>query len=204
MFTIFDSGIGLASTAPVKPSKLSPSERLYRELQAHRDSQATILAKTKQAERLANTPLAGYVLQLVRDNESRQAEVMTRVAASLQDALSWSRSADALPVRGNGSERAEAIRQVQDLLALEQARAASARRLAKAYTDIGEGIEQALLESSAAVAESNAHLLKVWLRGFAERPATASTTGWQPAHRSNKAPNGRQVTASVDDETLAA
>jgi hypothetical protein len=175
MFTIFDSGIGPAATLQAAPSKPSLPERLYRDLQAHRDSQAAIMAKTRRAEGLAATPLAEYLLQMIGENETRQAEVLARMAASLRDALSWSRSADALPDRASGFERAETIKSMRELLRLEGARARSARRLAKAYTGIGGGLEQALLEASAMAGESNAHLLRTWLRSFKARTRGMTT-----------------------------
>jgi hypothetical protein len=205
LFSIFDSGVGVASATHAKQSKLSLSERLYRDLQAHRDRQAAIMAQTGRAQALASTPLAEYLLQIIGDNETRQAEVLGRMAASLQDALSWSYSARALPDRANGPERAETVKSMQELLRLEQARVRSARRLAKAYTGIGDGLEQALLEASATAAASNVSLLRLWLRNFkagTTRAAAPASSSWQSAMRSNR----RTETASDEGEspTLAA
>jgi len=186
---MFDTGTGPASMPQAKPSTLSPPERLQRDLQAHRDSQAVIMTKTRRAQGLATTALAGYLLQLIGDNETRQAEVLARMAASLHDALSWSHSAEALPDRTSGYERAETIKSVRELLRLELARTRSARRLAKAYTGIGGGLERALLEASATAAESNARLLRLWLRSCeagSRRTITLDSRGRQPAIRSEQ------------------
>ncbi|HLY65662.1 MAG TPA: hypothetical protein VKU60_09010 [Chloroflexota bacterium] len=177
MFTIFDGGIASAPIAPrPKASKLSHSERLHRDLEAHRDSQSAILAKARQAKELVRTPFAEFVLDRVADDESREAEVLRRIAASLHDALTWSHSPDALPDRGSEGEREQAIKLLQDMLRLEQGRARSARRLAKSYAGIGSGLEQALLERSATLAESNAGLLKLWLGNVKTATQTGSTT----------------------------
>jgi len=202
MFTIFDSDAGLALASEPKPKKESRSERLYRDLQSHRNSQAGIMAETKRAKDLAKTPLAEYLLQVVGENETRQAEVLGRLAASLRDALSWSHSAEALPDRASGPERAETIASVRDLLRLEQARARSARRLAKAYAGIGDGLEQTLLEASATVAESNARLLRAWVRNFTAgtvRATSRAGTNRRPSVHSEQDANGQSTTASDQD-----
>lgn len=165
MFNIFDAAADRSlPIATTKRSQPSPAERLYRDLQAHTDSQAAILAEISYASSWAASPLAEFLLRMVEDNETRELEVLKRMSISLKDALDWSYSAGALPDGSAASERAETVKSVKELLRLERQRARTTRRLAKAYAGIDGGLQQTLLELSAAAAENNCRLLQLLLR----------------------------------------
>jgi hypothetical protein len=193
MFTIFDpSTADLARARSQRRPKASPAETLYRELEAHRDSQAAILHETDRAAEWAATPLASYLLRLIRDSESAQAGVLDRMSASLRDALYWTSSAEGLPDGTDTAEREETVRSLRQLLKLERQRARTARRLAKAYAGIDGGLEQALLEASAAASESNSRLVQLMLKRF-----TATSQGVKVA-------SPRLPRATRDKQRLAA
>ena len=167
MFNIFetatDQPLPMSAGRRVQPS---PAERLFRDLETHRDSQAAILAETSRAAGWAATPLAEFLLGMVGDSETRDLEMLDRMTTSLRDALEWTYSAGALPEASIGTERSETIKSIKQLLRLERQRAQTTRRLAKAYAGIDGGLQQALLEVSAAAAESNSLLLQLMLRRF--------------------------------------
>ncbi|MFI5269969.1 MAG: hypothetical protein ACHQ7M_21535, partial [Chloroflexota bacterium] len=136
MYTIFETGFSdlePASSIKNDGAKPSQSERLYGDLQAHRSQHTAVLAETNRAAALAKEPLAKVLLRTVEDSETKQIELLDQMAASVGDALYWTHTPDALPLGAPGEERAEAIRCIHALLGLEQQRARSARRLAKAY-----------------------------------------------------------------------
>jgi hypothetical protein len=183
MFTIFKGGPAAASAdaLPRKHSELSTAERLYRDLQAHRERQAAVLEETDRAASLVATPLATFLLELVRESEARQLDVLDSMGASLRDALYWTYSPEALP-DVTGQERAAAIESIKRLARLERDRARSARRLSKKYNGIDGGLEQALLEASAASSDGNIKLLRLIverLEQTSEKPRIR--TEWQPA-----------------------
>ncbi|HLG70247.1 MAG TPA: hypothetical protein VK009_07470 [Chloroflexota bacterium] len=185
MISIFESGLAGAQPRVETPSraKRSPAERLYRELEAHRDQQAAVVAETQKALSLSASPLSKFLLELVEDGSSRDLAVLDRMSASLRDALYWTYSPEALPEATADRERAAAVEAIRKVLQLERGRARSARRLAKTYSNIDGGLERALLEASAASAEANVKLLQLLLDRAARRdkqPAQVSTV-WQPA-----------------------
>jgi hypothetical protein len=183
MFTIFKGGLAAApaEAMPRKRSELSTAERLYRALQAHRERQVAVLEETERASGLVATPLAKFLLSQVEDNQAKQLDVLDSMGASLRDALYWTYSPEALPDI-SGHERAAAIESIKQLLQLERDRARSARRLAKKYSGIDGGLEQALLESSAASSEANIKLLRLIVDRLEQTSeAPRIRTEWQPA-----------------------
>jgi hypothetical protein len=190
MLNLFENGVaGLPShVEPVKRGRRSPAERLYRELESHRDQQAAVVAETQRALNLSATPLAKFLLDIVEAGSSKDLEVLDRMTASLRDALYWTYSPDALPEASAEEERAAALLSIRTVLGMERDRARSARRLAKTYSNIDGGLERALLEASAAKAEANVRLLRLLL-DQAERRAeqrTPISTVWQPALRQRR------------------
>lgn len=204
MFTIFnESGMAASASSHARSgrrSEPSKAEHLYRDLQAHRDSQEVMLAEAGRAVRSARTPLAEFLLTTILDNETRQLQLLDQMVASLKDSLQWTHSADALPTAAIGSERAAAISSMAELLRLERRRARSARRLAKAFAGIDDGLERALLEASATASESNSRLLRVMLRRLESQPETIvlATAGWPAV--AQKAAAARRARGAGDDE----
>lgn len=197
MFTIFKGGVAMAPSEamPRKQSELSTAERLYRDLEAHRERQTAVLDETEHATTLVATPLAKFLLSMVEDNQAKQADLLDRMGASLRDALYWTYSAEALP-DVTGHERAAAIESVKTLIGLERDRARSAARLAKKYSGIDGGLEQALLEASAASSESNIKLLRLLVERLAQTSeAPRVRTEWQPALQERTLANAGQLHA---------
>src|SRR5260370_1375439 len=131
MYNIFEPGIselGVPSAPANERTELSQSERLYADLQAHREQHSAILAETKRAAGWAKTPLAAFLLQTIEQNDARQLRLLDSMSASVRDALYWTHTAEALPLGGAEAERAEAIESVKSLLRLEQERARTARK----------------------------------------------------------------------------
>jgi len=210
MYTLLDGGAGALSPSmakPRKPSEPSPAERLYREVQAHRETQAAILAEAKHAASWASSPLAAFLLGMIQESEIRQSNIVDRISSSLRDGLYWTHSSDALPDGTGGSERAETIKSVQKLSTLEQERARTARCLATAFSGIDGGLEQALLDASATVSESNSRLLKSMLRSFEAKPKGTTRTLTAREAAAQQALAGRPAAKPREDEdepTLAA
>src|SRR5581483_2282318 len=123
MFSIFETGFSDAATIDSVRPKQSDAERLLRDLEAHRDSQKALLASTKRALSYAKTPLAGYALGLIETNQLKQLRTLDRMIASLEDALYWRFSPDALPSLANVTERRETLAAIDELLVKEQEQA---------------------------------------------------------------------------------
>ena len=183
MFMTFRNGLNVApiEAMPRNGAELSTAERLYRDLASHRERQAKVLNATEQAKALVATPFARFLLGMVEDSQSKQLDLVDRMGASLRDALYWTYSAEALP-ESTGQERASAIESVKKLIKLERERASGARRLAKKYSGIDGGLEQALLEASAGASESHIKLLRLVVKRLGQTAeVTRIPTEWQPA-----------------------
>lgn len=183
MFTIYESGVGSRTSTPRKRSSLAPAEQLHRDVQAHRMHERAALTEIERATDLAATPASKFILGLLEDSTSRQLAVVERMDASLNDALHWTRSANALPDLTVDRERHEAVQAIKGLLKLERERARSARRLAKKYADIDGGFERALVEVEADSSEGNVRLLRLLLDRFARPKGAAVESIWRPALR---------------------
>jgi hypothetical protein len=197
MFTMFKGGAAVApaDAMPRKRGELSTAERLYRDLQAHRERQTAVLDETERAAGLVATPLAKYLVGMVEDNQAKQLEVVDAMDASLRDALYWTYSPEALP-DVTGRERAAAIESLKKIIKLERDRARSARRLAKKYSGIDGGLEQALLEASAESSDSNIKLLRLIVNRLQETSeGPRVSTEWQPALQERTIAAPRQLPA---------
>ena len=166
MLTIFESQRGEMLPGQVsRRAQPSLAERLYSDVHAHRRDVSALVAEANSAVTTAATPLAQQMIGHIADEEARQLDLLDRMAATLRDALEWSRSPSALP-SGAGVERAETIESIKTLLRLERERARAARNLAKAYAGIDGGLERALMEGSVATSESNRRILEFLLRSL--------------------------------------
>ena len=163
-------------------TRFSPAEQLYRDLQAHHERQTALLRETTNAIGLARTPLVSFVLGQVEDSGARQLKLLDRMGSSLQDALNWTFSPDALPDGAIEQERAAAIESLQKVLQFERESGRSARRLAKAYATINGGLERALLEASAASSDRNVRLLRMLIDRLAgvTRQTPGASISWAP------------------------
>src|SRR5579859_4602138 len=111
MLSIFETAI---ATAPQKPaqrkgSQVSPAEKLYRDLQAHRTREDALLSKSDRARELAAAPLTRFVLDLVGDSQAKQLALVDRMTSSLHDALYWTYSPGSLPDATTEIEREAAV-----------------------------------------------------------------------------------------------
>ena len=188
MFTIYETGIAdvVPAQLPERKSKASDAERLHRALVGFRDSTAAAQVETKRAQEWASSPLASYLLKGIDGQQARQLTTVDQIVTSLEDALHWTYSEHGLPPVAGSAERAEALGSIARLAKLEVSRAKQARRLAKSYKGIDGGLEQALLEASAATSDSNAMLLKFALKALKAESGEARQLTGKPQPRTEE------------------
>jgi rubrerythrin len=142
-------------------------ELLLRTMEQHIRGEAGALV---QYERLAQVsdPIVSLVMQLILEDEQRHHALLERIAATLRDALNWTRSADAfpstMPTEGVAPELASLAR---TLIKEEQDGARALRELAARERGIDGGLDSALLEMMALDSEKHARLLQFVQRRLA-------------------------------------
>ena len=193
MMRMLESTMGaqVASREGAKRAEPAPFERLYRDLEVHRSSQAAILGQARLAANSMRSPLSRFLLRLVVENKASQQRILDRLTATLGDALNWTHSSNALPTGNEGEqESAETLKLDEDLLRLESQANKSASQLAKGYAGLAGGIDQVLLRSVAADSDNNSRLLRLVLRtaaaesfGRGEAEDGAATGSASPAER---------------------
>jgi rubrerythrin len=153
----------------------SPLDRLLAAFERHIVAEAdTVTAYRALADTTAD-PVVALLMQQVVEDEDRHHGLLRSMAARLRDALHWTHSPDALPVRGTAPE-AEAgalLAPIREFARQEHEGARQARELAKEQAGLYDGLFTLLLETMAADSEKHERILSYIARRTQEHLADA-------------------------------
>ena len=142
-------------------------ELLLQKIEQHIRGEAGALVQYECLAQVSE-PIVSLVMLLILADERRHHALLERIAATLRDALYWTRSADALPstlpTEGVAPELASLAR---TLIKDEQDGARALRELAARERGIDGGLDSALLEMMALDSEKHARLLQFVQRRLA-------------------------------------
>ena len=147
------------------PSR-SPSERLLDTLEVHAAAEADSLDDYARLAEQARDPVVALLMRLVLEDETRHHHLLSRMAASVRDALNWTHSPAALPIAPLAPEPAAA-----ELLAATRARIREEqegirhfRELARQQAHTADGLFSLLLETMAMDSQKHERILTFILR----------------------------------------
>lgn len=106
-------------------------------------------------------PVVALVAGLAVEDEVRHQALTSRLAATLRDALQWTRSPEALPADGvDATTAAETLVSLRTLVQQEHRAAAELRRLASPDVRRFDALLSVLFDAMAADGEKHEHLLR--------------------------------------------
>ena len=149
-----------AAERPGHPLELHGVEHLLSAVERHVETESAAMdAYTRLAT--SADPVVALIAGLVLDDERHHHVLMLRVAATLRDALQWTRSPDALP--GDVLDAPSAEKTLSTLRALvreEHEGAAALRSLARPEVRRFDGLMALLLDLMAADSDKHEHALR--------------------------------------------
>lgn len=149
----------------------SEFERLLRAIEDHVRDESSALTQYDQLATATQDPVVALVMRLILEDEVRHHGLLGRIAATVRDALYWTRSADALPPSVTPQERlpTELVALARALIEEEQAGARALRDLAGRQRGIDDGLDSLLLEMMALDSDKHARMLQFVQRRLARR-----------------------------------
>jgi rubrerythrin len=127
-----------------------------------REEAASIQTYARLADE-SRDPMVALVMQLLVEDEVRHHAMFERIAASLQDRLSWASESRSVPADSAPADRSqsETLRLLHSLEEEEHVGAQALRRLARQARRSDECTSCLLLEAMAMDSEKHAHLLRL-------------------------------------------
>jgi hypothetical protein len=141
-------------------------------VQHHASAEETSLAEYRELAERTSDPVVRLLVQLVLDDEARHHDLLARMAISLQDALSWTHSSDALPVVWAGDAPADPafIATTQARIREEQEGARILHGLARKQVHVADGLFSLLLECMAMDSQKHERILRFIQKRLEHRP----------------------------------
>jgi len=139
----------------------SPIERLRNAVDAHARAEADALGQYEYLAESSGDPVIALVMRLVLEDEERHHGLLHRIEATLDDALNWTHSPNALPTGSPEASQAPALVELAKVLVAEERTGARILKdLAERQRQIDGGLHSLLIDMMAMDSEKHAMLLQ--------------------------------------------
>jgi hypothetical protein len=148
----------------------SPIERLRNAVDAHARAEADALGQYEYLAECSGDPVIALVMRLVLEDEERHHGLLRRIQATLDDALNWTHSPNALPTSAPDASRAPALVELARVLVAEERTGARILKdLAERQRHIDGGLHSLLIDMMAMDSEKHAMLVQFVQRRLESR-----------------------------------
>jgi rubrerythrin len=148
----------------------SPIERLRNTIDAHARAEAEALGQYEYLAKESGDPVIALVMRLVLEDEERHHGLLKRIEATLDDALNWTHSPNALPTGVPAAAGAPQLATLaRELIAEERTGSKILRELATQQRTIDGGLHSLLIDMMAMDSEKHAMLLQFVQRRLEQR-----------------------------------
>jgi hypothetical protein len=139
----------------------SPIERLRNTIDAHARAEAEALGQYEYLATESGDPVIALVMRLVLEDEERHHGLLKRIEASLDDALNWTRSPNALPTGTPAADQAPAMLALaRELVDEERTGSKILHNMAEQQRSLDGGLYSLLIEMMAMDSQKHAKLLQ--------------------------------------------
>ena len=150
----------------------TPIERLRTAVDAHARAEADALDQYEYLATSSGDPVIALVMRLVLEDEERHHGLLRRIEATLDDALNWTHSPNALPTAAPEASQAPGLVELAKvLIAEERTGARILRDLAERQRQIDGGLHSLLIDMMAMDSEKHAMLIQFVQHRLESRPA---------------------------------
>jgi rubrerythrin len=167
-----------AKTQPLYGHRPGTVEWLLDAIERHAKAEADALDQYEHIRTASGDPVIALVMRLILEDEERHHGLLKRMQATLNDALSWSHSPNALPETGTPRETVapELATATRALIEEEHTGARYMRNLAHEEKGIDAGLHSLLLEMMALDSDKHARLLEFVQSRLAKRASSKNTS----------------------------
>jgi rubrerythrin len=136
-------------------------ERLLQSVEKHVELEASALGQYDYLATASGDPVIALVMRLILEDEERHHGLLTRIAATLRDALYWTHSPEALPkTTEQAAPAADLAKIARELIDEEKTGARALRNLAQRERGLDSGLDSLLLEMMAIDSDKHARMLQ--------------------------------------------